>query len=283
MAGILYVVATPIGNLGDLSPRAAATLGEVDFVAAEDTRVSAKLLNHLGLKKPMVSCYRHSEGVRAEGIIDRIAAGESCALCCDAGTPAVSDPGEELVRRAAERGVTVVPIPGACAAIAALSACGLATGRFCFEGFLSVSNKHRAARLAEIKNERRTLVFYEAPHKLKNTLKDLYKTLGERDITLARELTKLHEEIERTTLSRACEEYSSREPRGEYVLIVAGAPEEAASEPDEGAALERVRELRNEGLPLSEACRRAAAESGLKKGALYKLALADEQGENSEE
>ncbi|MDO4565904.1 MAG: 16S rRNA (cytidine(1402)-2'-O)-methyltransferase [Oscillospiraceae bacterium] len=269
---LLYIVATPIGNLEDLSPRAAAVLASVDFIAAEDTRVTLKLLNHLGIKKPLVSCYRHNEEGRSEGIVARILAGESCALCCDAGTPALSDPGEKLVRLAAQSGVRVIPIPGCCAAAAALSASGLPSGRFCFEGFLPMAKRNRAARLEELATERRTLVFYEAPHKLKNTLKDLYKHLGEREIVLARELTKLHEEIERSSLSTALAEYETREPRGEYVLIVAGREDEAPKQAPQGDPLKRVSELKAAGLSLSEACRRAAAEFGLKKSELYREA-----------
>ncbi|MEG2633301.1 MAG: 16S rRNA (cytidine(1402)-2'-O)-methyltransferase, partial [Oscillospiraceae bacterium] len=195
MAGKLYVVATPIGNLGDISARAAAVLESADFIAAEDTRVTAKLLNHLGIKKPLVSYYQHNMAERGEEIIERIINGESCAQCSDAGTPAISDPGEMLVRQAIDAGIDVEPIPGACAAITALCASGLATGRFCFEGFISVSKKSRREHLNEIKDEKRTMIFYEAPHKLRNTLRDLLETLGDREITLARELTKLHEDI----------------------------------------------------------------------------------------
>ena len=286
----LYVVATPIGNLSDLTPRAAAVLGEVDFVAAEDTRVTAKLLNHLGLKKPLVSCYRHNEADRADMIIDRILAGESCAMCSDAGTPAVSDPGEELVRRAAERGVNVVPIPGPSAVITALSASGLASGRFCFEGFLPTSNRNRKVRLEQARQEYRTMIFYEAPHKLVRTLKDFYATLGDRTIVLARELTKIHEEIEHTTLAAAVEEYSMREPRGEYVLIIEGLSEFAPlpdelgpSDPDPIEEVARLR--REEGLSLSDACRRAAQVCHMKKGEIYSMVIArqNESGGDDED
>ncbi|MEG0751310.1 MAG: 16S rRNA (cytidine(1402)-2'-O)-methyltransferase [Oscillospiraceae bacterium] len=277
----LYIVATPIGNLGDISRRAAETLELVDFVAAEDTRVTAGLLNHLGIKKPLVSCYRHNENDRADHIIDRILAGENCALCCDAGTPAVSDPGEELVRRAAARGVVVEPIPGPCAAIAALCASGIATGRFCFEGFLPMSKKNRRERLSEIRDERRTLVFYEAPHKLRNTLNDLLDTLGDREITLARELTKIHEEIDRTTLFEAVAQYKEREPRGEYALVVAGAAkaESAPCDCDPVRALALISELRAQGVSLPDACKETSVRTGIKKGELYRLALSEVENE----
>lgn len=276
MPGILYVVATPIGNLGDISPRAAGAFASADFVAAEDTRVTAKLLNHLGLKKPLVSYYQHNMRERGEDIIERIALGETCALCSDAGTPAVSDPGELLVQQAIERGIEVVPICGPCAAITALCASGQITGRFCFEGFLPVSKKSRWDHLDELLDERRTMIFYEAPHKLRNTLRDLSEAFGaERSVTLARELTKIHEEIVRTTLGEAVELYVEREPKGEYVLVVAGAPrrEEVCALTLEEAA-ESVREkMQAEGLSLSEASKRVAAETGFKKSELYKRAL----------
>ena len=280
MAGILYVVATPIGNLADISPRAASVFSSVDFIAAEDTRVTAKLLNHLGLKKPLVSYYQHNMYERGEGILERIALGESCALCSDAGTPAVSDPGEVLVRQAKERGLEVVPISGPCAAITALCACGLPTGRFCFEGFLPVSKKSRRDHLAELVGEKRTMIFYEAPHKLRNTLRDLAETFGpEREIVLARELTKIHEEIVKMTLAQANELYTEREPKGEYVLILAGMPKEEAAAQASPLTLEEAallaRERAADGLALSEACRKVAAETGFKKGDIYKLALTE--------
>ncbi|MDE7245178.1 MAG: 16S rRNA (cytidine(1402)-2'-O)-methyltransferase [Oscillospiraceae bacterium] len=223
MSGTLYLVATPIGNLGDLSPRAAETLENVDFIAAEDTRVSMKLMNHLGLKKPFVSYHQHNRAAAGPSILTRLLAGESCALVTDAGTPAVSDPGEDLVRLCAENGVPVVSIPGCCALISALAVSGLPTGRFTFEGFLSVNKKERREHLQSLLAEERTMIFYEAPHKLRVTLTDLYGVFGDRKIALCRELTKLHEEIFRTTLAQAVECYREKEPRGEYVLVVAGA------------------------------------------------------------
>ncbi len=276
----LYIVATPIGNLGDLSPRAASVLHGVDFIAAEDTRVTAKLLNHLDIRKPMVSYYQHNMQERGEMILDRVAAGESCALCSDAGTPAISDPGELLVRDAIARGISIVPIPGACAAITALCISGLITGRFCFEGFIPVSKKNRYERLQAIKAETRTLVFYEAPHKLKNTLRDLFDVLGDRTMTIARELTKLHEEITYTTLQDACTIYRDREPRGEYVLVVSGCAQPRPSDMTQEDALMLVDALVGNGMSLSEACREATKMSGYKKSELYKLALAKRAAES---
>ena len=217
MAGTLYIVATPIGNLNDMTPRAAATFGSVDFVAAEDTRVTLKLLNHLGLKKPMVSYYEHNSKEKGQYILDRIAAGESCALCSDAGMPAISDPGEEIVRDALAQGIPVVPVPAASACVTALAVSGQDTSRFVFEGFLPVAAKPRKQRLESLAGETRTMIFYEAPHKLRSTLEDLEKTFGgQRSITLTRELTKLHEEIRKTTLAEACAYYQENAPRGEY-------------------------------------------------------------------
>lgn len=271
--GKLYIVATPIGNLGDISLRAAEILGKVDFIAAEDTRVTAKLLNHLGIKKQMVSYYQHNMRERGEAVIDRILAGESCALCSDAGTPAISDPGELLVQDAIDSGITVVPVPGPCAAITALCASGLVTGRFCFEGFIPVSKKSRREHLLAVKNETRTLIFYEAPHKLKYTLRDLLDTLGNRELTLARELTKLHEEITKTTLAEACKIYEERAPRGEYVLVIAGCAEITKEGVSDKVALAAVNRYLDSGLSLGDACREAAAECGRKKSELYKLAV----------
>ena len=275
MPGILYIVATPIGNLSDITPRAAHVFSTVDFIAAEDTRVTAKLLHHLGIKKPLVSYHQHNIRERGEGILERIALGESCALCADAGTPAISDPGEVLVQQAMDRGITVVPISGPCAAITALCASGQVTGRFCFEGFLSTAPKSRRDHLDALVNEYRTMIFYEAPHKLKKTLQDLADTFGpNRSITLARELTKIHEEILKTTLGEANELYAQREPKGEYVLVVAGAEKKEVSPAlSLSQAAEKVRLLQAQGLPLREASRQIAAETGFRKSELYKFAL----------
>lgn len=271
--GTLYIVATPLGHLGDLSPRAAETLRTVDFIAAEDTRVTSKLLNHLGVKKKIVSYYQHNMRESGAAIIDRIAAGEDCALCADAGTPAISDPGELLVKAAIETGITVVPVPGPCAAVAALCASGLAAGRFCFEGFLPMARKRRAERLAALRGETRTLIFYEAPHKLVNTLRDLLAAWGDRELSMARELTKIHEEIIKTTLSEALALYAAREPKGEYVLIVAGCPKTKPPETGDGEALAIIEAFAAQGLPLGEACRQAAEQCGRKRSDLYRLAL----------
>lgn len=222
VGGTLYLVATPIGNLADLSERAIKTLSEVDFVAAEDTRNSGKLLSCFGISKPLVSYYEHNKKEKGEVIVSRLLAGESCALVTDAGTPAISDPGEDLVRLCAELGVTVTSVPGACAAVNALALSGLATGKFVFEGFLPVPKAERRERLEELSGEKRTMILYEAPHKLRTTLADLKEAFGDRKIALCRELTKLNEEILRTTLDGAIAHYEEREPRGEYVLILEG-------------------------------------------------------------
>ena len=223
MAGTLYLVPTPIGNLGDISSRMAETLAAVDFIAAEDTRVTLKLLNHLGLKKPMLSYYRHNTGESGAAVLSRLLAGEDCALVTDAGTPAISDPGEDLVRECAQQGIPVVPIPGPCALVTALAASGLPTGRFTFEGFLPMNRKNRRAHLDALRGEGRTMLFYEAPHKLLATLRDLRDTFGpDRPIALCRELTKLHEEIRRTTLGEAADWYEANPPKGEFVLVVQG-------------------------------------------------------------
>ena len=278
MAGILYLVPTPIGNLGDISQRMADTLGAVDFIAAEDTRVSLKLLNHLGLKKPMLSYYRHNTETGGQAVLDRLLAGESCALVTDAGTPAVSDPGEDLVRLCAQNGMEVVAIPGPCALITALSVSGLPTGRFTFEGFLAMNKKNRRAHLEELRQERRTMIFYEAPHKLTATLADLAEVFGpDRRISLCRELTKLHEEVRRTTLGEAMAWYAENPPRGEFVLVVEGAAEGAKVQPTLEEGLARVAQLREEGLSLKDAARQAAKETGLPKNELYGKAVEREQ------
>lgn len=270
----LYIVGTPIGNLGDLSPRAARVLSEVDFIAAEDTRVSMKLLSHLGIKKPMVSYYQHNLRERGEQIISRIQGGESCAIITDAGMPCISDPGEDLVKLCHENGVPMEVVPGPSAVISALAASGLATGRFAFEGFLSVKQSSRMTHLNEIKEDSRTLIFYEAPHKLRATLNDMAAIFGaDRPVTLARELTKLHEEIVRTTFAEAIELYREREPKGEFVLVVAGAEKKQKEQPSIEEATEMVRALSQEGLSLSEAAKQVAAKTGYKKGELYKLCI----------
>lgn len=274
MAGTLYLVPTPIGNLGDISPRAKKTLAEADFIAAEDTRVSLKLLNHLELKKPLVSYYEHNKNESGPRIVERLLAGESCALVTDAGSPAISDPGEDLVALCAKAGVCVCAIPGPCAAVTALSVSGLPTGHFCFEGFLSTNKKSRREHLDSLKSERRTMIFYEAPHKLQNTLKDLTDAFGpERRISLCRELTKLHEQILRMTLGEALAYYTENDPRGEYVLILEGAAEaseEALTLEDAvSLALERIAS----GASKKDAVREVSRETGFPKNALYDAVL----------
>ena len=278
MSGILYLVATPIGNLGDFSPRAVDTLQQVDFIAAEDTRVSLKLLNHFGIKKQLISYHEHNQSSAGPAIVQRLLNGESCALVTDAGMPAISDPGEGLVRIAAESGIEVQAIPGCCAAIAALAVSGLPTGRFTFEGFLSMNKKSRREHLQSLKNEKRTMIFHEAPHKLPSTLKDFAETFGaDRPMTLSRELTKLHEETMRCTVGEAIAHYEEHTPRGEYVLIISGAPEE---DEETGLTMEdavaRVLSLRENGLRMKEAVKQAAEETGFPKNELYNAALAAE-------
>ena len=274
MSGTLYLVATPIGNLGDFSPRAVETLEAVDFIAAEDTRVSVKLLNHFEIKQPLVSYHQHNHVTAGQAILSRLLGGESCALVTDAGTPAISDPGEELVRLCADNGVEVLSIPGCCAAVNALAISGLPTGRFTFEGFLSVNKKTRREHLAALENEERTMIFHEAPHKLLSTLEDLSAAFGpERPVALCRELTKLHEETIRTTLGQAADHWRDTAPKGEFVLVVAGRPprQEAAMTVEE--AVDRVLVLRDSGMRLKDAAREVADATGLSKNELYAAAL----------
>lgn len=280
MTGTLYLVPTPIGNLGDISARMADTLAAVDFIAAEDTRVTVKLLNHLGLKKPMVSYYRHNAKPSGDAVLNRILAGESCALVTDAGTPAISDPGEELVALCAERGVPVVAIPGPCAIITALAVSGLPTGRFTFEGFLAMNKKNRRTHLQALAGEERTMIFYEAPHKLPATLCDLRDAFGEdRRIALCRELSKLHEEVRRTTLGEAADWYDQNAPKGEFVLVIEGrCPQQEDSFSLEDG-LERVKMLIQDGISLRDAVRRAATECSLSRRELYDLAVRSEKNE----
>lgn len=278
MAGILYLVPTPIGNLGDISLRARLTLENADFIAAEDTRVSLKLLNHLEIKKPLVSYYEHNKTFKGGRIVERILAGETCALVSDAGSPAISDPGEDLVKECAAAGITVCAIPGPCAAITALSISGQSTGRFCFEGFLSMSKKSRREHLSSLRAEKRTMIFYEAPHKLMNTLEDMVEVFGaERPVSFCRELTKLHEEVLRTTLGQAIVHFTETPPKGEFVLVVAGAPEEAKEVPTATDAAGRVNELISQGLSRKDAVKQTAQELGLPKNAVYAAALGEEE------
>ncbi|MBO5266519.1 MAG: 16S rRNA (cytidine(1402)-2'-O)-methyltransferase [Ruminiclostridium sp.] len=270
----LYVVGTPIGNLSDFSPRAVETLKSVDFIAAEDTRVSLKLLTHFGIQKPLISYHEHNLRERGEYILSRIENGEKCAIVTDAGMPCISDPGEDLVRLCAERGIEIHVVPSPTAAMSALAVSGLSTSRFSFEGFLSVTKKQRQAHLDEIKNLRRTLIFYEAPHKLTYTLNDLLTNLGDRKIALCRELTKIHEEVLRGRISDMIEYYKEKTPKGEYVLIVEGAPE---AEKDEEITLEKACEMAenliNDGKTLSDACKEIAKLTGFSKSEIYSIVL----------
>lgn len=282
-AGTLYVVATPLGNLSDLTPRAAETFRSVDFIAAEDTRVTLKLLNHLDIKKPMVSYYEHNLTQRGAYVLDRIEAGESCALCSDAGMPAISDPGELLVRDAHRRGLRVVPVPAASAAVTALSVSGQATGRFVFEGFLPTNRRQKKERLAALQGETRTILFYEAPHKLLTTLTDLCAAFGgERSLSICRELTKLHEEVRVTTLGEARAYYAANAPRGEFVLVMAGAQPAQAEEMTLADAVALAQRFVEQGDALSSAAKKAAAQSGLPKSDIYKLCLAAQSKEGGE-
>ncbi len=275
-AGVLYLVATPIGNLADLSERAVKVLSEVDFIAAEDTRNSMRLLSHLGISKPMVSYFEHNKRERGEQIADRLEGGESCALITDAGTPAISDPGEDMVALCAARGIRVSSIPGPVASITALTLSGLPTGRFTFEGFLSVNKAERRQRLTELADERRTMLFHEAPHKLRATLADFCAAFGaDRRIAICRELTKLNEEILRTTLSNAVAYHEAHEPRGEYVLVVEGATETAASTAfwETWDIPTHVNHYVSEGLSKMDAIKKVAKDRGLKKNDVYQQML----------
>ncbi|MCI8552797.1 MAG: 16S rRNA (cytidine(1402)-2'-O)-methyltransferase [Lawsonibacter sp.] len=274
MAGTLYLVPTPIGNLGDISKRAADTLALADFIAAEDTRVSVKLLNHLGLKKPMVTYHRHNTDAGGQAVVNRLLAGESCALVTDAGTPAVSDPGEELVARCVREQIPVCVLPGPCALVTALAVSGQPTGRFTFEGFLAMNKKNRRSHLDSLRGETRTMIFYEAPHKLTATLQDLAAAFGpQRPVSLCRELTKLHEEVMRTTLGEAAAWYQENTPKGEFVLVVRGTEPEAEATATLEDGLLLVDKLREEGASLRDAVKRAAKELNLSRNQLYDLAV----------
>jgi len=269
-SGTLFLVATPIGNLGDISRRAVQTLESVDFIAAEDTRVTLKLLGHLGIKKQLVSYYEHNRRESGERILSRILSGESCALVTDAGTPAISDPGEDLVRLCATMCIPMVTIPGPCAAVAALTLSGLKGGRFTFEGFLSTSRKSRFEHLQELKSERRTMIFYEAPHKLMRTLNDMLEVFGDRRITISRELTKLYEETLRFTLSDAVAHFTKQPPRGEFVLVIEGAADIPAEEIGLESAAEIAAEYIKGGISVKDAAKKASEETGLSKNEIYR-------------
>ncbi len=276
MSGKLYVVGTPIGNLSDLSPRAVQTLADVDFIAAEDTRVTLKILNHFGIKKEAVSYYEHNKREKGELICARIAAGEDCAIVTDAGMPAISDPGRELVQQCHEKEIQVVSVPGPTAFATALAISGMDTGRFTFEGFLSVSKKSRFEHLDEIKDEKRTMVFYEAPHKLASTLADLYSDLGNREIAIVREITKIHEEVIKTTLKDANELYGDGHLKGEMVLIIEGKNQETEQEITLDDAVKKAAALVQSGMTMSRAAKEAAASSPFKKSDIYKELLESE-------
>ncbi len=272
MSGKLYIVGTPIGNLEDFSPRGRRILSEVDFIAAEDTRVTVKLLNHLGISKPMVAYFEHNKKERGNTVIERLLAGETCAIVTDAGMPAISDPGEDLIRDCHEQGIAVESVPGPTAFATALALSGMPSGRFCFEGFLSVNKPSRKKHLDEIKTERRTMIFYEAPHKLIKTLSDMYEVFGDRKIAIVREITKIHETVMRTTFSQAIEFYKTHEPRGEYVLIIDGAKEEVPSYTLQDA-VNLAKKLVDDGLSTSAAAKEAAQTTGVKKSEIYKSML----------
>lgn len=273
MSGVLYVVGTPIGNLGDISPRALETLEKADFIAAEDTRVTLKLLNHFDIKKPLVSYFEHNKNEKGPQIIQRLLGGESCAIVTDAGMPAISDPGEDLVRLCIKNGIRTEAVPGPCAFATALAVSGMSSRRFTFDGFLPVEKNERREYISSLIKERRTVILYEAPHKLANTLSDLYSALGNRSIAIVRELTKIHEEVIRTDLMHAAERYSKEQPKGEFVLIIEGAPEEKAEGMTLEQAAEYARELVEGGESKTNAAKQAAKESGMKKGEIYKLLL----------
>lgn len=276
MSGTLYLVGTPIGNLSDLSPRAIETLSSADFIAAEDTRVTLKLLNHFEIHKPLVSYYEHNKYSSGEKIFQRILQGENCALVTDAGMPAISDPGEDIVKMCREQNVPVIVVPGPTALISALVVSGLSTGRFCFEGFLSTSNKSRKEHLESLRDEVRTMIFYEAPHKLRKTLSDFQEAFGgDRMISLCRELTKLHEESLTMTIDDAVSYYRDNDPKGEFVLIVDGKPPVSAPVIRPEDVLQRVSDLRDQGYSLKEACRLVAADSGYSKNELYSMATSN--------
>lgn len=278
MSGRLTLVGTPIGNLSDFSPRAVQALEDCDFIAAEDTRVTLRLLNHFGIKKPLISYFEHNKREKGEQLCRRMEDGEHGVLVSDAGMPAISDPGEDLVRLCRERHIPVGCVPGPSAVITALALSGMPAGRFTFEGFLSVSKRSRKEHLQSLVHEPRTMIFYEAPHKLPYTLRDLLDTLGDRPVALCRELTKIHEEVITTTLCEAVARYEAEAPRGEFVVIVGGAPVEAAVPLTTAQAVAVAQSYLEDGLSVSEAAKKAAADTGLKKSDIYRL-LVDAQKE----
>ena len=272
MSGKLYVVGTPIGNLGDFSPRAVEALNNANFIAAEDTRVTLKLLNHFGIKKEMISYFEHNKNERGEIIVNRILNGENCVICTDAGMPAISDPGEDLVRQCLDSGITVESVPGPTAFATALAISGMPSRRFTFEGFLSADKKERREYLDFLKNEKRTMIFYEAPHKLVLTLNDMYAFFGDRYIALVREITKIHEQVIRTTLSKAVTMYTDDKPKGEFVIIVEGAKDEEEEISFE-KAVDMAKELIDDGMSISSSAKEIAKITPYKKGDIYKALL----------
>ncbi len=277
MSGTLYVVGTPIGNLGDISPRALDILEKCDFIAAEDTRVTLKLLNHFGIKKPMVSYFEHNRFERGPVIAERILSGETAAIVTDAGMPAISDPGEDLVKLCHEKGIKVESVPGPCAFATALAISGMPSKRFTFEGFISTDKSERREHISSLKNETRTMIFYEAPHKLLNTLKDLEAVLGNREIAIVRELTKIHEEVIRTDFASAIKRYSEEAIKGEIVLVVGGAAPEEAQAMTVEQAVRYAKDLVESGESKSNAAKIAAKESGFKKGEIYRLLIEEDE------
>ena len=273
MSGTLYVVGTPIGNLSDMSMRAVETLKSVDFICAEDTRVTAKLLNHFEIKKPLISYHEHNAVQSGKSIVERLKTGESCAVVTDAGMPCISDPGEDLVKLCAENGIETVVVPLASAAVSALAISGLSTSRFTFEGFLSTTKKQRLEHLSSLVNETRTMIFYEAPHKLIYTLRDMLEFFGNRKISLCRELTKIHEEVIRTTLTSAIEKYEAVSPKGEFVLVIEGKPKEDESPDTIQDAVAQVNELISKGIRAAEACKQIAKITSFSKSELYSKIL----------
>ena len=272
MSGKLYVVGTPIGNLGDFSPRAVETLESVDFIAAEDTRVTLKLFNHFGIKKEMVSYFEHNKNERGNVIISRLANGETCAICTDAGMPAISDPGEDLVKLCHENNIDVESVPGPTAFATALAISGMNTRKFTFEGFLSANKKERREELEELANEKRTMVFYEAPHKLTQTLKDMYEVFGERDIALVKEITKVHENVVRIDLKTASTMFDEEKPKGEFVVIVDGKKIEE-KEISFDKAVEEAKRLMVDGMSTNAAAKEVAKITSFKKNDIYKALL----------
>ena len=275
MSGRLYVVGTPIGNLSDFSPRAVETLQSVDFIAAEDTRVTVKLLNRFDIHTPMVSYHKYNSKERGEEICRRLLDGESCAIVTDAGMPCISDPGEPLVKSCGELGIEVCAVPGPTAAMSALAISGLPTGRFTFEGFLSVNKLSRREHLNSLVRERRTMIFYEAPHKLPNTLRDMYAAFGDRRLSIVRELTKVHEQVIRTTLAQAAEKYADGSLEGEIVLVIDGAPQQEEKAETLEAAVEIAKKRVESGMSASVAAKEAAEITGFRKGQIYKALISE--------